>query len=334
MTAMTAPGALHLFATNKLNAATGYGRMERGLLQGFRACDVRVPHFTRKPITPKTGTVLVVGNPEVGDEKLPPGQRMVCYTMSESTRVSQEWVDILNARYDAVIVPCPGLVDVYRDSGVSLPVHYVPLGVDYGPPPYTRRVFDPTCFRVLTYSLGDMRKGVDMAMMAFDRVLGRERGATLVVKARDNWDKSWLAGCEDPRIKVVSGETSEGDWHTLLASCHCMIFASYGEGFGLPPREAVLSGMPVIASSWLGLWDSDKWGYPLPVKAMWPCQFDFYEANAEGALWARPDETAIDGYLADIYANYGQALRRAKAGRDYLLNFTWEQTARQILNLI
>ena len=280
----TAPGALTLFATNKKNAATGYGRMERGILQGFAALGVNVPHFSSKPRKKIDGTVLLVGSPELA-EKLPASTRLVCYTMSEADQVSQEWVDVLNARFDAVIVPAPLLVDIYRKSGVTIPVHFVPLGVDYRPPAWVQRPAYPEGFRVLGYTLGDMRKGAHLSMLAFKRVFGGERGAKLIVKARDNWNTTWLAGCVDDQVEIVGGETSESDWHALLASCHCMIFPSYGEGFGLPPREAVLSGMPVIASSWLGLWDSAEWGYPLSVKRMLPAAFDFWEANAEGSKW-------------------------------------------------
>lgn len=334
MRTSTAPGALTLFTTNKINRATGYGRMEAGLLQGFEACSVHVPHFTSKPRKKPAGTVLLVGNPELA-EKLPRDTRLVAYTMSEADRVSQEWVDVLNARFDAVIVPAPLLVDIYRDSGVTIPIHFVPLGVDYCAPPYTKRPVYPAEFRVLTISLGDMRKGAHLSIMAFKRVFHRERNAKLIIKARDNADASWLAGCVDEQITVVGGVTSEADWHALLASCHCMIFPSYGEGFGLPPREAVLSGMPVIASSWLGLWDSNEWGYPLAVKRMLPAAFDFWEANAEGSRWAEPDENMIDTYLRHIHANYGHALRRAKRGRSYLLeNFRWTQTARKVLEVI
>jgi glycosyltransferase involved in cell wall biosynthesis len=330
----TAPRALTLFATNKLNPATGYGKLERGLLMGFEQLGVFVPHFTNKPRKMPDGVILVAGLP-TNAERLPKSARLIAYTMSESTRVSRDWVDILNSRYEAVIVPCPGLVEVYRDSGVSIPVHCVPLGVDYQPPPYTRRDASVKQWRFLTYSYGDSRKGAHLSIMAFKRVFHSEHGVKLIVKARDNHDASWLAGCEDAQIEIVGGEQSEQDWHALLASCHAMIYPSQGEGFGLPPREAVLSGMPVISSSWLGLFDAHEWGYPLPVKRMMLAQFDAWEANAEGALWAMPDDAMIDTYLRHITANYSRALRRARQGREYLLtNFKWKQTARRVLEIV
>jgi hypothetical protein len=93
--------------------------------------------------------------------------------------------------------------------------------------------------------------------------------------------------------------------------------------------------MPVISSSWLGLFDAGCWGYALPVKRMLPAQFDFWEANAEGSRWAEPDDAAIDDHLHHIYSHYGRALRRAKRGREYLMeHFRWSQTARKVMEIV
>ena len=144
-----------------------------------------------------------------------------------------------------------------------------------------------------------------------------------------------MAGLDDPQMDVVGGETAEADWYALLASCHCMVFPSYGEGFGLPPREAALSGMPVISSSWLGLWDADQWAYPLPVGRMLPAQFDKWEANEEGGEWAEPNTDILEMLMNHVASNYGQALRWARKGRNYLLtNFTWARCAEMILRQV
>ena len=52
------------------------------------------------------------------------------YSMIESSRVINEWAMMLNLYFDGVIVPDPFLVEAYRDSGVTIPIFYVPLAVD------------------------------------------------------------------------------------------------------------------------------------------------------------------------------------------------------------
>jgi glycosyltransferase involved in cell wall biosynthesis len=316
-----------LFATNQANPATGYGRMELGLAQGLRSIGYDV--------TPDADMGIITGDPAWG-YIYGRNKRLWIFTMSEADRVSPEWVQAINDRYERCLVPAPDLVTIYQNSGVTIPVHYVPLGVDFANIQHVQRnakaAIEATPdkpFTFLTYGLGDMRKGTDLAMMAFNRLFGGDMRFRLLIKCRDN--PRWLAGLIDPQIEILRGQTSEAEWHALMARCHAFVFASRGEGFGLPPREAVLSGLPTIATKWLGLWDADQWGYPVAVADMWPAQFDYWEANAEGSRWAVPCDADIDAHMQAIADDYPAALAKAAQGRDYLLeNFNWTKVAQSI----
>ena len=323
---------LHIFATNKKNGATGFGRMEIGLITALREIGVDVTEVhQRKPA--RGGITLVIGSPKWGAIKQLANTTRWLFTMSESTRVSAEWVEQINDLYAHVLVPTPELVPIYRDSGITVPVSYVPLGVDLNPPAYARRAPNPDTFTWLTYSLGDTRKGAELAMMAFNRLFGGNSRFRLVIKCRDN--PLWLSGLEDPQMTIVRGETDDNGWHQLLANANAFIFPSRGEGYGLPPREATIAGLPTIATQWLGLWDIEYWGYPLRVKEMRPSRFDMWEANAEGSLWAEPDAEDLDRRMMQIVTNYPQALSKAVAGRQYLLgNFRWQSVAQKLMMTI
>lgn len=322
---------LNVFPTNKKNLHTGYGRAEQGLINGLRAIGVDVTEVhQRKPA--HGGITIIVGNPKFGAIKQMADTTRWLFTMSESTRVSQGWVDTINAYYERVLVPTPELIPIYKDSGVTIPVSYVPLGVDLNPPPYVRRAPEPDVFTWLTYSLGDTRKGAELAMMAFNRLFAGNPKHRMIVKCRDN--PQWLTGLKDDQITIVRGETDDDSWHSLLASANAFIFCSRGEGFGLPPREAVLSGLPTIATQWLGLWDVENWGYPLKVASLRDSRFDQWDANAEGSLWAEPDIDDLDRQMTAIVSNYRAALLKAVAGKQYLLNhFKWTDAA-QALSLL
>lgn len=320
--------ALNIFPTCRMNPATGYGRLEIGLVKGLMKAGAEVA-LTDADSDPRHPITLITGSPEWGEYI--PGRRWAL-TMSESTRVSSIWVDCLNTLYERVFVPAPCFVDIYKDSGVQIPVQYIPLGVDFSPPEWVERELNGHV-NWLTYSLGDTRKGAELAMLAFNRQFQGDERHHMYIKCRDN--PMWLSGLEDPQITIVRGQISEHEWNALLASCHAFIFASRGEGFGYPPREAVLAGLPTVATEAHGLWDVGEWGFPIPVKEMRAATFDFIDANEDNCLWWEPDARAIDAQMCAILADYPAALDKARAGREYLLrNFTWEQTACAIMSAL
>lgn len=322
-----------LYATNGMNPATGYGKMELGLLRGMREAGLNVgPVFTEPFFADArlSDLALLVGNPE-HYEDYPAARRLWNFSMAEADRINPFWVDALNAHYERVLVPCPGLVDVYQSSGVVIPVHYVPLGVDFSEIKYVERDPEPETFTWLTYSIGDMRKGAEIVMMAFTRLFKGDPRHRLIIKCRD--EMQWLDGCMEPQIEVVAGELPEAEWHALMARANAFIFPSRGEGFGLPPREAVLSGLPTVATQHLGMWDVNKWGWPVEVQAMWPAQFDDWPscANAEGSRWANPNWYHVDSQMYQIWRHYPAALERARNGREYLLKeFTWSRVGQKL----
>jgi glycosyltransferase involved in cell wall biosynthesis len=186
----------------------------------------------------------------------------------------------------------------------------------------------------MTYSLGDMRKNAQDAMMSWHRVLGDDDRYELVIKCRDN--PMWLTNCTQPGVTIVRGEQSADDYQALMNRAAVFMFPSRGEGFGLPPREAVLMGIPTIATQWLGLWDVNQWGFPVSVLEMWPSQFDGkLNANAADSLWVNISRQHLDAQLRWIINNYEAALEHTWKGREYLLaNFTWKRTAADILDIL
>ena len=347
---------VNFYTTTGMNPHTGYGKMEIGLLRGLREAGIEVGLFgpvsksiAAKPFAINGGERLaeisiLTARPEACNEDwLLRRTRNWLYTMSESTKVSSRWVETINRLVERVIVPCPALVDIYHESGVTVPVHCIPLGVDLFVPkpqdlfaPSAERPRRSDTFTFLTYSLGDMRKGADLAILAFKTLFGGDNGYKLKIKARDGWERGWLRGCVDPQIEMIGGETDEAAWWKLLGEVDAFVFPSRGEGFGYPPREAALAGLPTVATEALGMWDVACWGYPIPVREMWPSQFDEdTAANARDGQWWEPDGDALQTAMRYIVDHYDEALEKAGQGRNYLLNnFGWRDTGEKFVELL
>lgn len=321
---MTQP--LGFFPSNGMNPFTGYGKVEWGLSHGLADAGVSLD-------LPGSRRTLIVGNAHWLNHHALQRCEKWLYTMSESTQVSPGWVKVINQRAARVLVPCPALVDIYRESGVTVPIDAVGLGVDLDEPPYTRHRAATNRFTFLTYSLGDMRKGAELVIMAFKRQFGGDPRFHLVIKCRES--RSWLTGCQDDQIEVVAGEIAEGQWHRLLARAKAFVFASRAEGWGMPPREATLAGLPTIGTQWLGLWDIDIWGYPVRVRELRPATYDVWEANAKGACWAEPDPDHLAAQMRYVVDHYEEAVHRTRRGRDYLKGtYSWKQVGRNILQTL
>jgi glycosyltransferase involved in cell wall biosynthesis len=324
------------YPTNGLNTYAGYGRLEAGLASGLEAAGVTVS------VAPKRGrVVLAVGYPRWLEAPHVRNERRWLLTMSESTLVSEAWVDAINANAERVLVPCAQLVDVYRNSGVTVPVHDVgcgvsgedAIGLDGLAPVEYRADRDP--FTFLAYSYGEMRKNADNVVQQFLVQFHGDTRYKLVVKARENFAVSWMSTFKHPQVEFVTGVQGEDDWADLIRSAHCFVFPSRGEGFGLPPREATLLHIPSIATRWLGLADVDCWGVPVEVERMHVATFETWQANREGAQWAFPSPEQIGTQMRWVAEHYEEAYALAVRGADYLRReSSWEAMGRRVAALI
>jgi glycosyltransferase involved in cell wall biosynthesis len=103
------------------------------------------------------------------------------------------------------------------------------------------------------------RKNPEAAMKAFLRAFGDTRKKVrLFIKtlaadrASDNFtQKKALADC-DPRIVILDRDLSRPELYALISQCDCFVSPHRSEGFGRGPAEAMLLGVPVIATNYSG----------------------------------------------------------------------------------
>jgi len=206
----------------------------------------------------------------------------VAVTMFESTQLPDGWADKLNT-CQAVIVPSRFLVDIFRSNGVTAPIEVVPLGISEAFQPVARPAH-PRPFRFL--AMGDnRRKGWDVAFRAFHMAFGRDPAYELVIKVRR---KGFRFEVRAENVRTIAEDMTNEELATLFGSVDAFVFPTRGEGFGLPPREAAATGLPVITTAWGGTADDlVAWGYPIRYRLVdaWP---DDPKLKGLG-LWAEPD---------------------------------------------
>jgi glycosyltransferase involved in cell wall biosynthesis len=243
-----------------------------------------VQALLRKPIKPVLGG-LVMGYPTSFGKYGPLANNgpRVAVTMFESTKLPDGWVQALN-QCRAVIVPSRWLVPVFCGNGVKVPVHVVPLGISETYQ-FVKRPAGRKPFTFLTMGDRFRRKGWDLTVLAFNKAFGQNPNYKLIIKARADGMKIDIA---HPCIEILRQDMTEAEMQALYARADAYVFATRGEGFGLPPREAAATGLPVIATKWGGTADDlTAWGYPLRC-TMVPAWQDNEQMRGLGK-WAEPD---------------------------------------------
>lgn len=127
----------------------------------------------------------------------------------------------------------------------------IPLGTDgLG---LERQAFDPAKRDVVLLGTIEARKNVAAAIRAFERLWREGADVRLVLIGaveRDALEEQALlrALAREERL-VQHGSLPDEGVRASLASARVLLFPSEGEGYGLPPMEALAAGIPVIVSA-------------------------------------------------------------------------------------
>ena len=247
-------------------------------------------------------------------------------TMFESTQLPEGWAEGLN-RCDAVIVPAHFLVEIFRQAGVTVPLHVVPLGISEAFRDYTPRTSPSSNEPFVFLTIGDRgrRKGWVEAGTAFVRAFGDDPRYRLIIKARE-----FPFVIENSNITVIQEDMTNDQLANLYRHCHVMVFPSRGEGHGFPPREFVATGGLSLVTNWGGLAEGlAHWGIPIPctTEPAWCDDAKWYGKLGE---WALPDVEALAHMMKHVATHYDDYQDFRVSSADYLHTHTWDEFAQQV----
>ncbi|HHH40914.1 MAG TPA: glycosyltransferase [Chloroflexi bacterium] len=268
------------------------------------------------------------------------GRYRIGYTMLEVDGIPETWVRLCN-EMDEVWVPSTFNAETFRASGVTRPIHVMPLGVnpDYFNPRI--RGYRPSSrYTFLSLFEWGERKAPEILLRAYFRAFRRDDDVLLLLKVinRDPGVdvKAQIAALNlpddgPPVAMLYNQELPTYQMGSLYRSADCFVFPTRGEGWGLPILEAMACGLPVIATAWSAHTDFMHEGnaYPLRVAKLIPARAKcpYYE----GFRWAHPDEDHLVHLMRHVYEHREEAAAKgAAASAEVLSRWTWRHAAQKI----
>ncbi|NWG20310.1 MAG: glycosyltransferase [Chloroflexi bacterium] len=267
------------------------------------------------------------------------GQYRIGFTMLEFDRIPQEWVAQAN-QMDEVWTPTGWGAEVFAASGITCPIHVVPLGIDparFSPAP-SKRVYlaDRTMF-LSVFEWGP-RKGWDVLVRAYRAAFRPADPVLLVLKidCRAPGENPMRALAEllpapSPPVGVIYNRSLDATrLAELYRSADCFVLPTRGEGWGMPILEAMACGVPAIATAWSGhtTFLNRHNGYPLPIRGL--VAADTGGTYGRGARWAEPDGDALVDLLRHVAHNPDERAARGRRAADDARHWAWDRAVEAV----
>lgn len=278
-------------------------------------------------------------------DPLPAGQRLALFFWEETT-VSAEIAGQIEDGFDGVLVASRFVKRALRNSGCSLPIAVIPLGVDHMvlpgmDLPALRAPQAGEICRFLHVSSAFPRKGPDLLLKAWLAQFSGDDPAELYVKSFPNphnrlqslWAELSQGHRNPPRLVIDEDPLDAAGMAALYRSAHAMILPTRGEGFNLPAAEAMALGVPVLVTGHGGQADFCN----LDTAALIP--FLFAESGSHlktgESCWVEPDLPSLGEQLRSLYREIldgSPALQRrvARAGAHVRQAYAWPHGAAAI----
>lgn len=297
--------------------------------------------------------VIIHTTPEFYSKYRENGKTNVAYTIWETSKLHPDWEGYINENVDKVLVGSEWNVDVFKDSGVNVPIGVVPHGIKMnefdGVEPY--QISGPHKDAYVFYSIFQWteRKNPMALIKAYWYAFQKNENVALVLKVyRGDYKESEKEAIRQtvkrlkqvmpmdshPKLYLILNMLSNEEILGLHARGDCYVSLDRGEGFGLSPFAAGACGNPIIITGFGGATEYAKEtnsylvDYKLtPVHGMpWS---PWYKGDQ---LWAEPDVVHGAKLMREVYEYKVDAKRKGKVlQEDIKENFSWEVIGEKII---
>ena len=302
-----------------IEEATGYGNIAKKLLKKYSGTIKYTkanPDFKNNPNLkdiPTESYVIQLTTPNCFRD-LEHCKKRIGFTMFETTKIPPDWPKICNKTCDILIVPSKENKKVFESCGVDVPIKVIPLWVDSAYKYYKRPKRKTFTFLFVGGIDSHNRKGWYELQKAFKQEFKKEKDVRLIFKCLfvNIQDEMALQIMEDKRIKFIKGKFKNKELYELYKKADCFVFPTHGEGFGLPPLEAMATGLPTIVTDWMGCKEfvNNKICYPLKVDKLEDALFP--DTYGDIGDWAYISIKELRKQMRYVYEHQKEAKQKGK----------------------
>lgn len=263
----------------------------------------------------------------------------------EGTKLFPEWVDMIN-KADVVWVPSNAVKRMFLFNGVNKKIYIIPHGTDFELyKPNNQPKTDSFVFLSInswTGEIGD-RKGTDLLIKAFDEEF-KDEDVRLMLKVSTFWQQPInvpsaiynVLGHINEKIMFSTKYVPESELVTYYQNADVFVAPTRGEGFGLTILNALASGLPVIAtkdnnSGHMDFCRANPGVLFVDAPTMAPADPRFY---CPGNMQPVPSIESLRKQMRWAYENRNKLPELGLKGREFVKEFTWENSAKKIMDMI
>jgi len=297
--------------------------------------------------------VIIHTTPEFWSKYKEDSKINVGYTIWETSMLHPDWKDYINDNVEKVLVGCEWNIDVFKNSGVTIPIGVVPHGINAaefnGIEPYNINGVSEDNYVFYSIFQWTERKHPVALIKSYWHAFQNQEKVALVLKAyRGNYEEGEKDAIRNtvnmikkqtpmdnyPKLYLILDMLTQDQMFGLHKRGDCYVSLDRGEGFGLSPFAAGAAANPIIITGFGGTTEYAKEhnsylvDYSLtPVSGMpWS---PWYRGNQ---LWAEPDVYHGSQLMRKVYNNQEEAKQKGLIlQKEIKENFSWEAIGKKII---
>jgi glycosyltransferase involved in cell wall biosynthesis len=225
--------------------------------------------------------------------------------------------------------------DIYIQNNVNANIHVIPHGITPEWQIYERELTGT--FNFLHVGGDSKRKNAQLVVDAFLELYDGNDDFKLILKynkfchAEIYLNGNLVSATNHPQIIGIPEIFTTDELVRLYHKCHCMVYPTSGEGFGLIPLESMATGLPTIITNATGCTDYADLGIPISA-TMTKADWHDHVYNDDTGYWASPNLDELLKTMESVVGEYDEiadyALKSARIIHD---QWSWGAVADKIL---